>query len=76
MTKGADDLIAAVVIAQQAGLVDIAAKKATIGFAPLLETVAELRASGEILEKLLSNPTYRAFSSTSWRSPRSNAWLQ
>ena len=60
MTKGADDLIAAVVIAQQAGLVDIAAKKATIGFAPLLETVAELRASGEILEKLLSNPTYRA----------------
>ena len=60
MTKGADDLVAAVVIAQQAGLVDIAAKKATIGFAPLLETVAELRASGEILEKLLSNPTYRA----------------
>jgi len=60
MTKGADDLVAAVVIAQQAGLVDIAAKKATIGFAPLLETVAELRASGEILEKLLSNPTYRS----------------
>jgi phosphoenolpyruvate carboxylase len=60
MTKGADDLVAAAVIAQQAGLVDIAAKKATIGFAPLLETVAELRASGEILEKLLSNPTYRA----------------
>jgi phosphoenolpyruvate carboxylase len=60
MTKGADDLIAAVVIAQEAGLVNIAQKKATIGFAPLLETVAELRASGEILEKLLSNPTYRA----------------
>ncbi len=60
MTKGADDLVAAVVIAQQAGLVDIAGKKATIGFAPLLETVAELRSSGEILEKLLSNPTYRA----------------
>ena len=60
MTKGADDLVAAAVIAQQAGLVDIKAKKATIGFAPLLETVAELRASGEILEKLLSNPTYRA----------------
>ena len=60
MTKGADDLVAAVVIAQEAGLVNIAAKKATIGFAPLLETVAELRAAGEILEKLLSNPTYRA----------------
>ena len=60
MTKGADDLIAAVVIAQHAGLVSLKDKKATIGFAPLLETVAELRASGEILEKLLSNPAYRA----------------
>ena len=59
MTKGADDLIAAVVIAQHAGLVSLKEKKAIIGFAPLLETVAELRASGEILEKLLSNPAYR-----------------
>ena len=59
MTKGADDLIAAVVIAGQAGLVKIADNKSKIGFAPLLETVAELRAAGEILEKLLSNPTYR-----------------
>ena len=59
MTKGADDLIAAVVIAQQAGLVSLKEKKAIIGFAPLLETVAELRAAGEILEKLLSNPAYR-----------------
>jgi phosphoenolpyruvate carboxylase len=60
MTKGADDLISAVVIAQQAGLVSLKEKKARIGFAPLLETVAELRAAGEILEKLLSNPAYRA----------------
>ena len=59
MTKGADDLVAAVVLAAQAGLVNIAESKAHIGFAPLLETVAELRAAGEILEKLLSNPTYR-----------------
>ncbi len=59
MTKGADDLIAAVVIAQQAGLVSLKEKKARIGFAPLLETVAELRAAGEILEKLLSNAAYR-----------------
>ena len=59
MTKGADDLIAPIVIAQQAGLVSLKDKKARIGFAPLLETVAELRSSGEILDKLLSNPTYR-----------------
>ncbi len=60
MTKGADDLIAAAVIGKAAGLVDIDKKVAKIGFAPLLETVAELRAAGEILEKLLSDPTYRA----------------
>ena len=60
MTKGADDVIAAVVIAQQAGLVSLKNKKARIGFAPLLETVAELRAAGEILEKLLSNSAYRS----------------
>ena len=60
MTKGADDLIAAAVIGKAAGLVDIDQKVAKIGFAPLLETVAELRSAGEILEKLLSDPTYRA----------------
>ena len=59
MTKGADDLIAATVLGKFAGLVDVNAGVAKIGFAPLLETVAELRAAGEILEKLLSNPTYR-----------------
>ena len=59
MTMGADDLIAATVLGMQAGLVDISRGVAKIGFAPLLETVAELRAAGEILEKLLSNPTYR-----------------
>lgn len=60
MTKGADDLIAATVLGKQAGLVDLATGVAKIGFAPLLETVAELRAAGEILEKLLSDPAYRA----------------
>ena len=60
MTKGADDLIAAAVIGKAAGLVDLDKKVAKIGFAPLLETVAELRAAGEILETLLSDPTYRA----------------
>jgi phosphoenolpyruvate carboxylase len=60
MTKGADDLIASAVIGKAAGLVDIDKNVAKIGFAPLLETVAELRAAGEILEKLLSDPTYRS----------------
>ncbi|MBC7462777.1 MAG: phosphoenolpyruvate carboxylase [Actinobacteria bacterium] len=59
MTKGADDLLAAVVLAKEAGLVDLASKKALIGFVPLLETVAELRAADVILENLLSQPAYR-----------------
>ncbi|MSW74395.1 MAG: phosphoenolpyruvate carboxylase [Actinobacteria bacterium] len=59
MTKGSDDLIASVVLAKQAGLVDVAKDIAIIGFAPLLETVAELKAAGEILETLLADPTYR-----------------
>lgn len=59
MTKGADDLLAAVVLAKFAGLVDLTNGVARIGFAPLLETVAELRTAGEILEKLLANETYR-----------------
>ena len=59
MTKGSDDLLAAVVLAKQAGLVDLSTNTAVIGFAPLLETVAELRAAGEILEALLSDSGYR-----------------
>ena len=59
MTKGADDLLAAAVLGKYVGLVDLDKGVARVGFAPLLETVAELRAAGEILEKLLSNPTYR-----------------
>jgi phosphoenolpyruvate carboxylase len=59
MTKGPDDLLAAIILAKQAGLINISTGTAIIGFAPLLETVAELRAAGEILETLLSDPGYR-----------------
>jgi phosphoenolpyruvate carboxylase len=59
MTKGADDLLAAAVLGKYVGLVDLDKNVARIGFAPLLETVAELRAAGEILEKLLANSAYR-----------------
>ena len=59
MTKGADDVLAAVVLAREAGLVDTDAGTAMVGFVPLLETVDELRAAHVILGQLLADPTYR-----------------
>ena len=61
MTKSADDVIAAVLIAKVAGLISINSAKefAKIGFVPLLETVAELRSADKILDDLLSNKNYR-----------------
>ena len=59
MTQGADDLLAAVLLAREAGLVDVAAPRADIGFVPLLEGVPELEAASSILDTLLRIPAYR-----------------
>ncbi len=63
MTHDVDDLLAVVVLAREAGLVDPGSEDtpatARIGFAPLFETVAELEAAEPLLEALLGDPAYR-----------------
>ena len=59
MTLGVDDVLAAVILAREAGLADVHRPAASIGFVPLLETPAELDAGGEILDELLQVPAYR-----------------
>ncbi|WP_407661251.1 phosphoenolpyruvate carboxylase [Frankia nepalensis] len=92
MTRDVDDILAVVVLAREAGLVDITPgtgttggpaqdgagaehgagtrdgagtpdgmrARARIGFVPLFETVAELRAAGRLLDGMLADPAYRA----------------
>lgn len=64
MTQKADDLLAPIVLARQAGLVDLVGGPerpayAHLDFAPLLETVEEIRLAGPVLDQLLSDPAYR-----------------
>ena len=52
MSRGADDVFAAVLLAREAGVTNV-------GFVPLLETIEELRHADRVLTELLSDPTYR-----------------
>ena len=59
MTHDADDVFAAVVLAREAGLVDLPSGVARIGFVPLLETVTELEQTEFILDAMFADPSYR-----------------
>jgi phosphoenolpyruvate carboxylase len=64
MTRDVDDILAVAVLAREAGLVGLGFADrpawARIGFVPLFETVAELRAAGGLLDGMLSDPSYRS----------------
>ncbi|MDT0323539.1 phosphoenolpyruvate carboxylase [Streptomyces millisiae] len=59
MCQGADDVFAAAVLAREAGLIDLHAGWAKIGIVPLLETTDELKIADELLDSMLSDPSYR-----------------
>jgi phosphoenolpyruvate carboxylase len=59
MTKDVDDVLAAAVLAREAGLIDVPGAVAELGFVPLLETIDELRCAGDIVDRLLSIGPYR-----------------
>jgi phosphoenolpyruvate carboxylase len=59
MTQGVDDVLAAAVLAREAGLVDLHQGIARIGFVPLFETIEELRHAGELFDGLMQVSCYR-----------------
>ncbi len=66
MSKGVDDVLAAAVLAREAGLVALppaggpaAGGRCTVDLVPLFETATELRRAGELLDTMLRDPSYR-----------------
>ncbi|MEO7196122.1 MAG: phosphoenolpyruvate carboxylase [Pseudonocardiaceae bacterium] len=67
MSKGVDDVLAAAVLAREAGLVVMPPPggsaadgcTCTVDLVPLFETATELRRAGELLDGMLADPGYR-----------------
>jgi len=67
MAQNVDDILAVAVLAREAGLVEITARSdggqtavASIDVVPLFETATELTISGDLLDGMLADPSYRA----------------
>jgi phosphoenolpyruvate carboxylase len=60
MTRGPEDILAAAVLAREAGLVDPGEGRAAIRLVPLLETLDELHSAAAVIDQLLAVPPYRA----------------
>ena len=59
MTEDESDVLAAAVLARDAGLIDLHSGIARIGLVPLFETIDALRRAGDLLDHLLSCAPYR-----------------
>ncbi len=59
MTTDIDDILAPLLLAREVGLIDPVRGVARLGFVPLFETIGDLRNIDEVLERLLSIPSYR-----------------
>ena len=61
MSRGVDDVLAAAVLAREAGLITLAPSGAScaVDLVPLFETTAELRRAGELLDQMLRDSSYR-----------------
>ena len=59
MTRDCSDLMAVLVLAREAGLVDPHAGIARLRVVPLFETVADLRAAADVMDRYWSDPTVR-----------------
>jgi phosphoenolpyruvate carboxylase len=62
MAQNVDDILAVAVLAREAGLVEITddGAVASLDIVPLFETATELKISGDLLDGMLSDPSYRA----------------
>jgi phosphoenolpyruvate carboxylase len=59
MTNEVDDLLAPIVMAREAGLIDLRADLARIDIVPLFETIGALRASADVMDRYWSIPSVR-----------------
>lgn len=59
MTETPADVVEAVALAREVGLVDLQRGIADLSFVPLVETIKDLQGSGSLLDNLLHNAQYR-----------------
>ena len=59
MTNEVDDLLAPIVLAREAGLIDLQSDLARIDVVPLFETIGALRASADVMDRYWSIPSVR-----------------